>query len=141
MFRIILKLKWLNKKEGLLINLLTLREKLETHLETTMDKATQFTLMETSILEIMLTVSVQGKENTCMLMETVMREHLTWIRSMELVDSSQNKKDSITVHFVSFRAMVERDQAWGGNICLCEQRFVFWMVDVRKETRKRNLHL
>ena len=77
LFRIILKLKWLNKKEGLLINLLTLREKLETHLETTMDKATQFTLMETSILEIMLTVSVRGKENTCMLMETVMREHLT----------------------------------------------------------------
>ncbi len=95
-----MKLKWLNKKEEHLINSPTLREKPETHLETTMDRDMQFTLMETSILETMLTASAQAKENISMQMGIDMKEHLMSTKSMESVDSLLSKKDSITVRLL-----------------------------------------
>jgi hypothetical protein len=40
-----------------------------------------------------------------------------------------------------FRTMGKWSEARIGNICLRQQGYLFWLVDVRQEIRKRNLHL
>jgi len=135
-----LQLQWHKNKE-LHISSPTQKEKAEILHEITQERVMLFTPMEINTMEATSMDKELAKESIYTPMAIDTKEPSKSIRSMES-DASQPKiRVNTMVHIETLRSMGKRSQAWIGDLRLCQQRFLQWMVAVRKETWKWNIHL
>lgn len=114
-----LQLQWHKNKEELPTNSLTLKDKPEILLVTTMDKVTLCILTATSTMEITLMAKEPEKENIFMPTETDIKGPLNAIKSMALAGSSPKIRVNTMVLSLISRPMGKWCKAWRRNLYIC----------------------